>query len=127
MLEFKDVFGREAGATMKSFPFDNTKRPTQEITMPNENRKYKAACILVEQGVRHLSGDFLKLEISEERAKALINAGLIIETQPEVKKDLQAPENRMISAPEEKKDADLSASESTGKGAALLGRKRNKK
>lgn len=81
----------------------------------------------VENGVRHMAGDELKVSIDDGRAKALINAGYIIEednkpVEAKVETKVAEAETKKVITGEETKKKDA-----TGVGAGLLGRKKSKK
>ena len=116
----------------EDFPSDGSDIPkTKEMMKVPEEKKivYLAAYTgFTERGARHAKDEELKMPITEERAKNLINAGAIKikgekeEPKPEEKAVEGAPIDRsMKSGDTEKKES------AEGKGADLLKGKKSKK
>jgi hypothetical protein len=88
-------------------------------------KQYKALIDnLVERGVVHAKGKVLMVEVSDDRAKNLINAGYIEEILPEApkveKKEMEAPQNKMV------EKADAGTKDATGLAASLKNKNKKK-
>lgn len=130
-LTRESLFGKKGDGPATAVPFikDSESYPSgAAINAPRgdnmSDKKFKVICgVLIEKGVRHINGEFLKVEIDAERATALKNAGYIDDVEtiaaPVVKAIEASPVDKMIGEAPESKGA-------TGKGADLLKKKSKK-
>ena len=121
VLSFKEENDSDIRKTIKEFLERGTKNTGDKMKI------YKAAIDnLQENGVRHLAGEVLKVAITDERAANLIAGGYIVEVveeavKTEIKKEFEAPINRMVENGDTETKTEAKA---TGKGASLLKKKR---
>lgn len=102
-----NVYGKQnEGAANPASSFKSFREEVKHNSLTPEekkmSKKYRAVIELVEKGVVHAKGKMLMVEVSDDRAKNLINAGYIEEVLPEAPKTevkaFEAPQKKVITA-----------------------------